>query len=229
MFTHLVYPTIKVAPRDVLGTRKYSAERVLPDRMRAFHVGGYVDLVRTGAVFSDLYRTPDMQWRARRNRRGSLRPWDSSHVGAFAGDLSIRESMKELGCRTKAELDEHMRACNFHCHIQKGDTNGFEGWHYDWIPAWDDYYMGERSSRPARERFMMDQYGAWFRMDDDQIDGALRELGYIDGAPGDMSRTQSVKMFQDDWFLVVDGDPGRNTQRALAVATARQLYDVEPE
>lgn len=225
-FEWMVIPSLRIPADKVKGTKSYNARGILPTRMRYMHPAAVPDFYALGpVVVSDMARTPDAQIRARRTRAGSQTPDRSGHVRLLSIDLDVSATYKSLGITgsgKKRQLDEHMAEHNWHCH-RRDHQRAREDWHYNWLPNFRRWYLGESRTNAALQRYIDHLFGKWHKMPKRTIQLALRSIslygGAIDGRIGPLTKT-ATEMFQRAYFLRADGIPGPKTQRMLAVVTA---------
>lgn len=100
---------------------------------------------------TDWYRSASQQVLAARTRKGAQWPGYSGHGELISSDLNVKASIKAIGGKTKNDLDDYMLQFGWVCHILSRPSNGFEEWHYNYLPEMADAvrkgkHFGTRSS-----------------------------------------------------------------------------------
>lgn len=168
-------------------------------------------------VVSDMFRGPDSSLAAKRAGRGAAAPGYSAHNYGRAIDINIRETMRELGLGTKAELDTWMDAHGWRC-WRRDHAMASEAWHYYWTTGveWRGVPMLEWQAACERD---FPAVGATGRHDAYARQSALSVLGYYsgecDGKWGPLSRA-AAHAFERAW--------GPNTDRTLFYVAWHRRY-----
>lgn len=206
--------------RGIYGATKMS----MPERMRYLHpsaAASYLADLADHVRVSDMYRSAESSLLARKTRAGSQRPAYSGHNFGLSIDVDVTWTMRNLGLKTKAELDAWMAAADWHC-FRKDGRRKIEEWHYN-FGIGHQLRAGERTNQHSLERRILELYGARFALTPRQVQQRLAELklygGAIDGDHGPLTK-QAVKAFQRTWLLGVDGKAGPMTMRTMAYVTA---------
>ncbi len=182
-----------------------------PDAAKVFNADMY-DKV----VVSDMFRSPDSSKAAVAAGRGAAAPGWSAHNYGRAIDIDVRQTMRNLGLGTKAELDVWMSAHGWWCwredHVMPAwKPRPNEAWHYYWAPKGVEYIGG--GSVQWWNRTMGTDYPPleWGIPTHEQRQKWLRDAGFyhgeIDGKWGSMSK-QAYYAFTVAW--------GPRTDRTLA-------------
>ncbi len=174
-----------------------------------------------------MFRSAEASLWAIRHRKGAQPPGWSGHNYGRSIDLDLKATMKNLGLRSKRELDEWMAARGWYCH-RRDHRWRHECWHYNYLGPDGGGYLqdGDRRTNAALQRLLKALYGEHWTLTAVEIQKALAQLrmygGAIDGDIGPISRA-AVRAFQRAWGLKVDGVPGKKTQRTLAYVTAERV------
>lgn len=212
----------------------------LPDRMRYLLPEAAASVERMAAEnrkvrASDVFRDAAGSLLAKqRNPTGAKPPAFSAHNYGLAMDIDYAVLRKRWGNISKAELDSLMDGYGWVCHRIDHKLDS-ESWHYNYLDL-PGTQSGERyralvraNSAPAVEQRIQDLYGTSLVMSKGEIQTALRQMhfynGAIDGKLGPLSR-QALLAFQRAWGLPPSGNPTSDTQRTLAYVSATK--DVVP-
>ena len=171
-------------------------------------------------AYSDIFRSADASLARRREfeKMGgpqlAKRPGESPHNYGFSVDVVVDRALKKNGL-TKVQLDDKLAACGLWCH-RKDHVLGNEDWHYNALGPMPEAHQwlaaSAQSSSTSRavEARINAVYGAQWTLTPAEVTAGLAALKY-----------GSVKAFQEDWDLDVDGVAGAKTQRLLAYLTAQ--------
>ena len=176
----------------------------MPMRMRWLHpdAARAYAAIADAVVVSDMYRSADSSLSAMQKKTGVLPPGFSRHGYGLAIDVSVSESMKLAGCKTKALFDAWMIARGWHCHRIDFAMKS-EAWHYNFLASWP-WRKGEPSTRAAGERQLSDLFGRSWQMDVKGEQLALTRVamyrGAIDGKPGPLT-LEARGAFYRAWLL----------------------------
>lgn len=177
---------------------------VMPPRMRWLHPAARLayEAIDDAVVVSDMYRSADSSLSAMQKKTGVLPPGFSRHGYGLALDVSVSESMKLTGCKTKMLFDAWMIARGWHCHRIDFAMKS-EAWHYNFLSSWQ-WRKGEPSTRAAGERQLSDLFGTAWRMDIAGEQRALAKLkmynGKDDGKAGPLT-LEARGVFHRAWLL----------------------------
>lgn len=229
---------VKVPSAAIVGI--YGAAHIMPERALWAHPSMYEALMRIAphVVFSDVFRSPESSLRAMQEKTGVQPPSYSFHGEGMAVDLSVAESMKRGGFRTKMALDAFMLAHGFPPFNIKLGATGQESWHWSYLPDFDS--AGQRNTAAASEAWMRrehaDVYGHMTALG---CQAALAKLGFYHGALDGKFGPQSVSalsMFQRALKIASyarikgdrgyeEGDAGPVTERVLAYCAAERVVE----
>lgn len=194
----------------------------MPPRMRWLHPLAAVayERIKAEVVVSDMYRSAESSLSAMKKKTGVLPPGFSRHGFGLAIDVSVSESMRLVGVKTKEAFDDWMAARDWHCH-RLDHAMKSEAWHFNWLPGFAGPLRNERSTNPAGERQLQELYGAKMKLTPEEMQAALSKLGFyrgdIDGMLGPLSRAAG-EAFARAWEC---GRPfGPAFQRVLAFVAA---------
>lgn len=200
----------------------------LPERMRFLApdaATSYLKWLSPWAVVSDMLRSAESSLQARREGRGAQPPSYSGHNYGFSIDLDVDRSMKNLGIKTKRELNEKMAEAGWYCH-RRDNQRGREDWHYNFFGANHAEFVRPTDSRTSAglERKIQTAYGqAWIKMTNEELQIGLAKLklysGGVDGKLGPLSK-EATRVFQRSWRLTETGVADIYTKRTLAFVTA---------
>ena len=216
---------------EVLGIYTISGHKGrLPDRMRWLHpdaAESFEDDLAPFVVCSDMLRSPEASLRAIKNKKGALPPGWSGHGYGWCIDIDKKATMKNIGLKTKAELDAWMAERGWYCH-RRDSKSGFEDWHYNYFGADFAKWVKPTDKRTSTglERMLKAQYGFLWKMDLRGVQAALKQLslygGLVDGKKGPLTK-EAIEAFQRTWNLTVDGKAGAKTKRTLGFITAQRI------
>ncbi len=201
----------------------------MPDRLRAMSpeaAESFESELSEVVVVSDMIRTAEQSLTAIKTRQGSQPPGYSGHNFGFSADAALKETMKNLGVKTKRDLDVWMEKRGWYCH-RRDHAMVLEAWHYNYLGVGFKVTETDRSTNPALQAKIMREYGAHLSPDDTMCQRLLGSLklyhGEIDGIIGPRSR-EAVKAFQRTWNLKQDGLLNDRTRRTLSFVTATVLW-----
>ena len=168
------------------------------------------------AVVSDMFRSPESSLQAVRDGRGAMPPGYSAHNYGLAIDIDIAATMKNLGMKAKAALDEWMASFGWYCH-RRDHVIASEAWHYNYLGV-GATVAGALTSDEI-EAAIVKRYGAELAPDDAECQRLLAKLGMYGGDPdgiiGPKSR-EAVRAFERAWGINADGVLDAKTRRTLA-------------
>jgi len=201
-------------------------ENEMPKRCRFLHpeaFDSYLEM-KQQVVVSDMFRSPESSLEAVRRGRGAQPPAYSAHNYGLAIDLEIKQTMKELGVKSKAALDEEMESRGWFCHRRDHELE-HEAWHYNFLGRGTQIGSQFRSTSGWIEARIGQIYGAFFDLDEKEAQIALQKLrlygGAIDGKIGPISR-EAISAFQRTWGLPESGRLDTRTKRTLAYVAAER-------
>ncbi len=183
---------------------------------------------------TDMWRSAAGGLAAIKMGKGSRSPGYSGHNYGFSIDIGVSEAMKALSLPSKPALDAWMKNRNWWCWRLDGKRDR-EEWHYDYDRGpWarrGDRTGDQQLQRKLKELFLPDWTLKQFVKDEDEVQEALRKLGFyhgaIDGQHGPQTR-EALRAFQRAWmpFVTPTGRAGPPTQQVLAFVAAD--YDILP-
>jgi hypothetical protein len=183
-------------------------------------------------VCSDILRTPEASLKANREGRGAQPPGFSLHNFGIAIDIDVKATMKNLGLKTKQELDEWMEARGWYCH-RRDHKMDHECWHYNYLRAFTELdgvplviSSKVKSTAGYGEALIVRLYGDKLKPTDKQCQEMLASLkmysGKIDGDIGDLSK-EAIRVFSRAWGLPEATKMDARFRRTLALVSAERV------
>jgi len=202
----LIIPLVAIAATMVKGIYNCT----LPARMRWLAPDAAASFLQIGArlVLSDMYRSAESSLSAMQEKRGVQPPSRSRHGYGRAIDLDVGATLRAGGFGSKAELDAFMNANGWYCH-RIDHTEGFECWHFNYLPAGLQLAPGDTSTAAAGERELQGLFGADLLPGDAECQAMLADLRFYSGALDAATdphwfgplMSQAVRAFQRAWFI----------------------------
>jgi hypothetical protein len=174
-----------------------------------------------GLTMSDIYRSPISSLAAVKAKRGALPPGYSNHNYGGAVDVDVDMTMRRMGMKSKAALDEYMTGFGWHCH-RSDHRRGSEDWHYNHLP---DRPAGAYSSDEAEARLVALYGAAWaalkadVRAEQTALKAAGMYEGIVDGDAGPMTKS-GREVFKRTWLT----KPTANYHRVLWLVAESRRY-----
>lgn len=199
--------------KDRLGAHQRWAHPDLADAIERLEASGFK------LAYSDLFRSAESslarrkEFEARGGPQLAKRPGESPHNFGLACDIDVGWALKTYRL-DKKRLDEIMASYGLYCH-RRDHQAGAESWHYNALGPDAGQWLSSASmmsTSRAIEAKIQALYGSQMVLSQDEVTAALGALKY-----------ESVRAFQSDWDLEVDGVAGPQTQRLLAFLTAERV------
>jgi hypothetical protein len=199
--------------KDRLGAHQRWAHPDLAQAIEAMEKAG------VKLAYSDLFRSAESslarrkEFEARGGPQLAKRPGESPHNWGLACDIDVGWALKTYRL-DKKRLDELMASYGLYCH-RRDHQAGAESWHYNALGPDAARWLGAASmtsTSRAIEAKIQSIYGPQMVLSPAEVTAALAALKY-----------ESVRAFQADWDLEVDGVAGVKTQRLLAFLTAERV------
>lgn len=210
-------PHNMVRPDPEYGSDTFSKgnRRLAPTAARAY----LTDLHPAGVTVTDMWRSARGSMRAVAKGRGAKRPGYSGHNYGLSIDIGVTTTMKNMGLRTKRELDGWMASRGWVC-WRKDHKRDIEEWHYDYgTLSYVD--RDERNNANAVERLIRFYHADQFKIPTVKaVQAALKKasLIYLSNAADvknehDRARAAAIALSLDPG--PVDGIAGKRTESAL--------------